>query len=123
MLVSIAALTGFRLRTQDISHTYLQSANKVMTELYAKPRAGSNLKCNEPLKLLKPLYGLSDSGDYWHVTAKTLLMNCLKIHPPSDDLAYFLKCVQGRLRGMFGTYPGDIISAGGQDLEKQSRMT
>lgn len=92
MLIGIAAILEFWLRTQDISQAYLQSSSKLSREVYVKPENGINLKRKEPLKLLKPLYGLSDSGDYRRMTMKNHLVNNLKMRSLKGDLAYFIKC-------------------------------
>lgn len=112
MLVAIAAIFGFRLWTKDISQAYLQIASKLTREVFVKPNSGFELRSDQLLRLLNPLYGLSDSGDYWHVTMKKHLTNDLKMHLLTEDLANFVKCVHGTLSSMIGTYVDDIIGAG-----------
>lgn len=81
------------------------------------------MKSNQLLKLLKPLFGLSDSGDYWHVTMKKHLVNDLKMHPLTRDLAYFIKCVYVKLGDLIGTYVDDTIVAGSDDFQKECQIT
>lgn len=68
VLVAAAAVFGFWLWSQDALQAYLKSVEKLMRDVYVKPTKESPLNANQLLKLLKPLYGLSSSGDYWHET-------------------------------------------------------
>jgi hypothetical protein len=42
----------------------LQSAEPLMRDVYIKPSAELEFSANQVLKLLRPLYGIADSGDY-----------------------------------------------------------
>lgn len=64
VIVSIAAILGFWVWTKYVSQAYLQSADKLMREVYVNPSSEVRFSHNQLLHLLKPLYGLSDSGDY-----------------------------------------------------------
>lgn len=68
LLVSIAEIFGFRTFSQDISQAYLQSVHQLNREVFIKPSHGFRMKSNGLLKLLKPVYLLTDSGYYWHNT-------------------------------------------------------
>ena len=64
MLVGLASLFGFRLYSTDVTQAYLQSAESLMRDVYIQPSKKFHLGPKHLLKLLKPLYGLADSGDY-----------------------------------------------------------
>jgi hypothetical protein len=51
----------------DIKQAYLQSAEDLKREIYVRPDV-TKLPPDELLQVVKPLYGLADSGDYWHET-------------------------------------------------------
>ena len=59
---------GFRVWSEYINNSYLQSASKLLRDVYLKPGKEFELPSNHLLKLLHPLYGLADSGDYWNET-------------------------------------------------------
>jgi Reverse transcriptase (RNA-dependent DNA polymerase) len=70
LLAGLTAVFGFRLFSVDVTKTYLQSAFKLMRDVHVTPTDEFELRPDQVLKLLKPLYGLSDSGDYWGATIR-----------------------------------------------------
>jgi Reverse transcriptase (RNA-dependent DNA polymerase) len=75
LLVGLAAIFGFRVCTHDVQQAHLQSAENLLRDVYLKPPAVLNLSSDTMLKLLRPLYGLCDAGDYW---ARTILDHLTK---------------------------------------------
>ncbi len=123
ILVALAAIFGFRLWSQDVSQAYLQSAEKLMREVYARPTKEFCLPSDQLLRLLKPLYGLPDSGDYWHSTFAKHLRDDLLMSCTAGDLSLFFKVVHGKLAGITGAYVDDTLGAGDEDFQKESEKT
>lgn len=96
LLIGLVVVFEFRAWTQDVSQTYVQSSSKLMREVYVRPKAGFSLKTHELLSLLKPLYGLIDSKDYWHATITTHLKNVFNTTPLTGDLACFSHIICNR---------------------------
>lgn len=123
VLVAIAAVSRFRSWSQDLSQAYLQSADKLMREVYVKRTKEFRLPPGRLLKLLNPLHGLSDSGDYWHSTFSEHLINDLHMMKTAEGSSFFFRIVDGKLRGMTGAYVDDTISTGDKTFEEESKMT
>jgi nucleoside diphosphate kinase len=70
VLVGLAAVFGFRLYSTDVQQAYLQSASELMRNVYIRPTGEFELHSKQILKLLRPLYGLTDAGDYWADTIR-----------------------------------------------------
>eukprot|EP00171_Calliarthron_tuberculosum_P009450 IDg9450t1 len=68
MLIGLAAIFGFRLFSTDVTQAYLQSAENLMGDVFIKAPKEFELQGDQILKLMKPLYRLPDSGDYWGKT-------------------------------------------------------
>ena len=119
MLVALAACFGFRIWSQDISQAYHQSASKLIRDVYLKPGKDFEISGNRLLKLLRPLYGLSDSGDYWNTTFSKHIKEDLKMTPTIEDYSFFFKKTRGKLVGVPGTYVDDIVSSGTEAFENE----
>ena len=72
LIVSVAAVKGFRIFPHDVTQAYLQSDEKLTRQLFLRPKKGDlryfQIDANETLHLFKPIYGTTDAGDYWGVT-------------------------------------------------------
>lgn len=64
------------------------------------------------LGLLRPLYGLPDTGDYWHATFASHMKNELGMLQSFGDFALFFKHVNGELMGLASTYVDDNLLTG-----------
>ena len=109
LVTALAAIFGFRIWSHDVSQAYLQSASKLLRDVYIKPTKEFELPPNALLKLLKPLYDLPDAGDYWHVTFAQHIRDDLEMKRSGGDLPLFFKHVHGRLSGLAGTYFDDSL--------------
>lgn len=123
MLLSIAALFEFNVWSQDVIQAYVQAAEKIMGEIYIIPTKDFKLSKDVLLKLLKPLYGLCDSGDSWHSTFTQHLKDDLLMTPTLSDSELFFKVINGEISGLIGTYVDDSISAGNKTFEECSTIT
>ena len=64
------------------------------------------------LQLLKPLYGLCESGDLWHRTLDEHHKRILGMTPKKFDPALYTWIKEGFVRGLSGTYVDDLLRAG-----------
>ena len=63
LLIAFAAIMEFDVWTEDISQAYLQSASKLLREVYRRPNKPLQSPTGYTLKLLRPLCELAGSGD------------------------------------------------------------
>ena len=67
--VSLAAVKGFMIFSDDVSQAYLQSDEQLNREVYMKPKQVDmpffSITKDKLLKVLRPRYGICDSVDYW----------------------------------------------------------
>jgi len=81
--------------SHDVNQAYLQSKDAMARELYVKVRPRDaqyfRLDENELLRMLKPLYGVPEAGDYWDVTFALHVKEDLVMDPLTGDPALFLK--------------------------------
>ncbi len=123
MLVSIATMFGFRLWSQDITQAYIQSASPLLRDVYLKPTKELEIPADSVLKLLKPLYGLADSGDYWHSTFQKHIKQDIGMENTAADMSLFFKRAHKSLRGLLATYVDDTLCTGTRDFERDTSKT
>lgn len=105
LLLALAAIMDFDVCTEDVSQGYLQSANELMREVYIKPNKQLYIPAVHVLKLLRPLYGLADSGDYWNAAFAEHFKGTLGI-------SLFFRLARRQLVGLIATYVDDALACG-----------
>lgn len=123
MLIGLAAVFGYRLFSTDVCQAYLQSAEELLRDVYIQPGKEFELREDQILKLLRPLYGLSDSGDYWGATFSKHLKEDLGMETTTLDPAFFFKKVKEKLKGMTATYVDDTLQAGDESFQRLADQT
>jgi hypothetical protein len=78
---------GFNIWTIDVNQAYLQAAVDLQRKIFTKTDV-LNLGEDELLQVIKPLYGLSDSGDYWAETLSAHHMEDLRMTQATADFRY-----------------------------------
>jgi hypothetical protein len=123
LLGAMAAIFGFRIFTHDVQQAHLQSADKLMRVVYISPSKEFELGSDVVLKLLKPLYGLCDSGDNWSKTLSDHLQNDFNMKSTTGDPAMFYKAVNDKIAGVTSAYVDDLLMAGTKEFEKETELT
>jgi hypothetical protein len=67
---------------------------------------------DELLQVVKPLYGLADSGDYWHETLTAHHITKLLMEQSTGEYSFLFRKKDKELYGMSGTHVDDIFQAG-----------
>ncbi len=123
MLIGIASIFGFRIFSSDVIQSYIQSLEKLQRKILIKPPKEFNLKQNELLELLKPLYGLAESGDYWGRSFRHHLIKELGMNTGISDAALFYKKLGEKLIGLCANYVDDTLHAGTEEYAKLCNKT
>lgn len=123
VIIALAATFGFRVWSQDVLQTYLQSTEQLRRDVYVCATKEFGLESSQLFKLLKPLYGLADSGDYWHVTFADHLRQQLGMTPATGDHSLFFKTFKRKLIGLIGAYVDDTIGAGNRQFMEESKIS
>lgn len=91
MIIGLAAIFGFRLFSTYLTQAYLQSAEQLHSDNFINPPKAFNLSPNQLIKLLKPLYRLSQNGDYWGRTFTNHREQVFGISTCISDTSFFYK--------------------------------
>jgi hypothetical protein len=82
------------------------------------------LSPDEQLQVLKPLYGLPDSGNYWQETLVRHHLSSLNMKEATADYSLVFRIIGRTLVGMSGAYVNDLIHAGICGFNKEAvRLT
>lgn len=121
ILLSLAALLDFELWGDDVKQAYLQSMKKLNREIFIYEAVPDfELEPEECLQLLKPLYGLCDSGDLWYATMDEHLRRDIGMIQSKLDPALYTLRVKNELKGILASYVDDLLCAGKQEMRDAS---
>ncbi len=112
VLVLLASVMGFDVWTDEISQVYLKSASSPLREIYLRANRQLKMPAGYVLNLLGILYGLVDSGDYWHATFAKHLANDLNMKPGASDVSLFFRRVRRQVCGLLASYMDGSLSCG-----------
>jgi hypothetical protein len=96
LLLATAAIMGFEIISSDVTQAYLQSASGLKRKVFVKPNC-IDLKPDELLQIMKPLYGLAESGDYCAQTFIRHHLTDLPMTKATGDFHLFCKRARGSL--------------------------
>jgi Reverse transcriptase (RNA-dependent DNA polymerase) len=102
---------GFEIISADVTQAYLQSASELKRKVFVNPNC-IDLKPDELLQIMKPLYGLAESGKYYAQTFIRHHLTHLRMTQTTGDVSLFFKRARGALIGMLGCYVDDVVRTG-----------
>lgn len=124
LLLSLALIFDFEVWSSDVKQAYLQSMAKMYRDVYIRnPTEEFELPAGFVLKLLKPLYGLCDSGDLWYETLEFHHKQELNMKAFQLDPALYYYMENNVLAGLSGTYVDDMLRAGNSKFQKIAAQT
>lgn len=109
LLVGIASIFGFRLLPTDVTQEYIQSAEELNRQIFINPPKELKLKPDELIKLLKPIYGLAESEDYWDRTFRNNIEKYLGMKSFISDAALCYKTIGEKRVELCATYVDDTL--------------
>jgi hypothetical protein len=123
LLVSLATIFEFPVWTIDVDQAYLQAEVPLQRRIYIAPKEGVQLRPTELLQLVKPLYGITEAGDYWGETVRSHHLNDLSMTPCDGDLSTYYKRAAQNFSGASATYVDDIIRTANSDFRMKMLET
>jgi transposase InsO family protein len=123
MLLAMAACFDFEIWSTDVNQAYLQAATPLLRDVFIKAPDVLTLNQGELLRLLKPLYGLSEAGDYWSETLRTFHLTAMQMEGMCGDMCMFMKHAGKLLVGCSASYVDDLLQCGTPEFKKQMQHT
>ena len=75
------------------------------------------------LELFKPLYGMTDAGNYWRVTVDRHVKHDLGLVPLLGDPFLYVKRNEEDLDGLLGMYVEDSFIGGNDSMQELSKLS
>jgi Reverse transcriptase (RNA-dependent DNA polymerase) len=110
LLLSLAVLLNFRLFSIDISGAYLQ-ADPITRDIFVRPPTGWTSP-NVVWKILRPAYGLVESGRLWKLAIERWLFDYGFETLPGLSQFFILRDNSGRITILLAKVVDDLLLAG-----------
>lgn len=123
LIASISSLFNFTIWTCDVSQAYTQSKDQLSRDVFLKPPSEFYDSSKYMLKLKKPLYGLTDAGDYWNHTDRQHITHDLQMVSTYSDPALYYKKNGEDLMGLRASYVDDSLLAGTKPFQELSKLS
>lgn len=94
LLFALAGILGLQVWSDDVQQAYIQGG-ELDRLVYLNPKMNARffyLSQDESLQVVKPLYGLTDSGDRWDKMLKGFLKEELSCRPSEMDPSLMTWC-------------------------------
>jgi Reverse transcriptase (RNA-dependent DNA polymerase) len=121
MIFAMAAIFGWKVWTEDVRQAYIQTTGRLVRDVFLTNLHGAEaelkLKPHEALRLLRPLYGLTEAGDLWHAEFTSQYRDKFGMVELQSEPALYAKFTEDVIRGVTGLYVDDTISAGTNEYE------
>lgn len=86
--------------------------------MYMKPSKEFWIGPEKLVKIVKPLYDLAESGEYWGKTLRTSLLNKMIMSTSTVNEALYTIFCQEQLNRLCATYVDNILQAGTEESQK-----
>lgn len=123
LLTSVPTFFGFSVWSEDMTLTCTQGAERILRKVYVKGNPEFQLSSNKLLDILRPLYGLVDSGDYLQATFPHHLKKDLGMIANACDMAQIFKRLQSSLQELIATHVDDTLGAGTKQFQHETLRT
>ncbi len=110
LLVALGTILGLNFTVADWKQGYVQSKSELRRKVFIKPQE-LNLAPDELVRVLRPVYGLPDAGEYWSDTLSNHLREHCQFQQSATDLSLWLRTVAGKLLALAATYVDDVLLA------------
>lgn len=124
LLLTLARASDFEVWTADVTQAYLQSTDTLLRDIFImKTIPEFELAPHQCMKLLKPLYGFCDAGDFWDSKMDKHHRVDLGFKPLRSDPALYISTKDGMVNGFSGPYVDDMLRAGDAEFHSNCRRT
>ena len=115
--LSIAAsLPNMKVYTRDVTQAYIQSRSRLEREVYIRAPKEMELKDGYVLRVIKPLYGIPESGLHWYLTYLAHHLDSLGMKRTRVDPCVLIKGGNNSIDGLIILQVDDSLGFGSDEF-------
>lgn len=118
----ITSLPYLRTNTHEITQEYIQSHTELERSVYIRAPSQHGLPPGYILKVVKPLYGIPESGLHWYLTYLTNHLETLKKESARADPCVFIKRDGDQLVGLILLQVDESLGFGREKFLNQEEI-
>lgn len=122
VLLSLAASsTNMDLCTRDVTQAYVQSDKRLERPVFIKPPPEMGLSPDTVLRVVRPLYGIPESGLHWYLTYLEYHTEQLGMRRTTVDPCVFVRRDGGELSGLIALQVDDSLTVGTKEFLEEEK--
>ena len=118
-----ASMSSMNMYTRDITQAYIQSHTQLERDVYIRAPKEMELPPGYIIKVVKPLYGIPESGLHWYLTYLTHHLDTLRMtRTRSDPCILIRRTKDGALDGLILLQVDDSLGLGSDTFMQEEEQ-
>lgn len=122
LLSLTASIPDMQVFTRDVTQAYIQRNKPLQIPVYIEAPKEMGLSEGEVLRVVRPLYGIPESGLHWYLTYLEYHSDKLGMHRATIDPCVMIKRDKGKLKGLVMLQVDDSLRLGSEEFITEEQL-